>query len=187
MRYYKKLQYFGIAIIASSALLLAGCARKPVKHQSKPTIAQLRMQYEKSLCAVGIKIIKRGETVKLLIPSDDLFAGDSANLMLGYRAILNTVANLIKTYDIVTVKVTGFSDNYIPKTAPKEKKKALTARQAQVVASYLWSRKINTRIIVAQGKGKKHPIAMNNSPYGQALNRRIQISFRYYPKVNPYN
>ena len=183
---FNKLHYIGVVLVAFSALLLGGCAHKPtIKPVVKKTIAQRQSQYYQDLRDHGVKVIKLGKTVKLVFPSDFMFAPNSANLFSSYHVVLNTAAKLIRTYDVVTVKVVAFTDNNFM-VGPKSRRKALTTRQAQVVSKYLWSCGIKSRIIYAQGYGKQKAIAMNKTPQGQAMNRRLTVSFRFYPAYVPY-
>ncbi len=144
------------------------------------TVAQ--KLYTGYLKSQGVKIIHLGETVTLVYPSDQLFHYDSANMASSYKKIMQASADLLKTYSTVTVNVAAYSDDI----QSGKRKHALTTRQSQVISSYLWSQGINTRMLVAKGYGHKSPIAVNWTGAGRSMNRRVVISFRYYPPYKSY-
>ena len=127
----------------------------------------------------GAKVIRVGETVRVIIPSDRLFEPGTANLNeSGYLA--NT-AHFISTLNTISIKVSAYSDTANKVGAPGERKVALTSKQAEVVQSYLWSKGIDSRFIYAKGYGAKDAVAWNGTTLGRSFNRRVEISFNFYP------
>ncbi len=168
---------------------LSACASKPVPEPvfvpppAKPTLNEIRSAYIERLTARGVQIIHVGETIRLVVPDDYLFAASSANLVSSYLDVLRDITLLMNTYDMVDVKVSGYLDNQLsPKVA-----KALSTRQAQVVLNKLRYYGIDTRFLYAVGKGQLNPVAWNGSPEGRFTNRRVEIYFHYYPKTKGYN
>jgi chemotaxis protein MotB len=51
----------------------------------------------------------------------------------------------------------------------------LSLKRAGAVVAYLASQGVNPDIMSAKGRGETHPIASNDTPEGQAQNRRIEI------------
>ena len=96
--------------------------------------------------------------------------------------MLSEVARLIQTYDKVDVKISAYTDNQ-GKTPFLQ---GLTTRQAQVVSNYLWHHHIDTRLLYAVGYNRANPVDWNGSLLGQSYNRRVEISFRYFPKAKSY-
>lgn len=178
---------FGIAFLTTFMALSVGCAKQSKTgywQLSKQSIKQLRANYRHALRKDGVRVIQQGETVKMIFPSDQMFSVVSANLNSSYRETLNLAAKLIKTYQIVSIKVAAYSDNVRRVKNPSNFKKVITTRQAEVVSNYLYERGINTRLIYAAGYGDHDPIAKNTTAAGRSLNRRIEVSFRFYPR--PY-
>jgi OOP family OmpA-OmpF porin len=54
-------------------------------------------------------------------------------------------------------------------------KQKLSLRRAEAVKAYLVSKGIEANRIYTEGKGKKQPVADNNSAEGRAKNRRVEI------------
>lgn len=123
-----------------------------------------------------------GQTVTIILPSDELFNPNSANINARYRPVLPTVAALLKTYILVAVQVTAYSDLTQPLDI-----QALTTKQAEVVANILWDNGIDTRLISAVGGGNSQPVVNGGSNSQRSANRRVEISFRYYPRVSYYD
>lgn len=173
-----------LLIFGFGAFAVAGCAKS--KPKATKTTAELRQGYINQLRAAGVRVIVLGETVRLVLPNDRLFNADSANLQSDRSRVLNATARLIRSYDTTDVRVVSYSDNRFLSGAPAKRKQALTARQAQVVASYLWSKGIDTRLLYAVGAAQRNAIATNTTARGRDLNRRIEISFHFYPKQNSW-
>lgn len=191
MKNYKKskldfIQYrlFALITLLWVSLFLTACGKKaPPKPAPKPlTLQQIRKSYIKQLRVNGVQVIKFGETIRVVLLSDYLFNPNSANIQSDYRPVLHTLANLMNTYVKVSVKVAG----YTSAGSNIKREQALTTRQAQVVASYLWSCGIDARLQYAVGFNQKNPIAWNRTVMGRHLNRRVEVSFQFYPKRVPY-
>ncbi|MCH9770501.1 MAG: OmpA family protein [Gammaproteobacteria bacterium] len=182
-----------LAVILMS-LILGGCSplppldgpAKPAK-PAKPTQAQLRQHYLNRLHAEGVQTIRLGQSYRLIFPSDQVFVSRTDRLITAVKPALNNAARLIKTYKTVAINVNAYSDNITLNGAPKARKQALTAAQAQAVSAYLWSRGIDTRLLTAHGLGDKNAVAWNGSKRGRYFNRRVEVSFRFYPATHLYN
>lgn len=167
---------------------LAGCATPTPPQPAKPTVAEQRAAYLCQLKKADVQTIKLGETYRFVLSSDRLFnGGTSSNIQTAYQPTLTTIAKFIQTYKTVAVKVAAYSDNVTRGQAPKGRKLALTNRQAELVAAYLWDAGINTRLLYTHGYGQHDAIASNASSKGRSLNRRVEISFRFYASQRTYD
>ena len=166
---------------------IPGCASSKSKHPIAPIQTDTRQAQIRAMRAAGVKIYQYGETVRLVLPSDRFFAPRSANLNDESNGVLNVMGKYIRSYKTVDISVTGYSDNRAIVSAPKNFQDALTARQAQAITSELWDLGINTRLLYAVGKGNDDPVAWNGSSEGRSINRRVEISFRFYPKYNRWD
>ncbi len=170
------------------ALGLAGCAKKAVvvfvPPPQKPTLEQVRTILINKLGYYGgVQVIRLGQDVRIVVRSDYLFKPDSANIRDSYRQAMSAVARLIKTYSKMSVKVSAYTDNQGKETFQQ----ALSTRQAQVVANFLWQHGIDSRLLYAVGYNHLNPVGWNGHKLGRSFNRRVEISFRYYPKFKGYN
>lgn len=164
-------------------ILLSGCATKVTyRTVPLPSLAEKRALYIQQLRHDGVDVIKLGETFRFVLYSDDLFNPDSANLDDAFKPTLIVLAELMATYDKVDVAVAGYTDN----SESQARGTALTTRQAQVVSNFLWERGIDARLISATGYNSKNAVDSNNTVEGRHNNRRVEVSFRFYPEYVPY-
>jgi chemotaxis protein MotB len=52
----------------------------------------------------------------------------------------------------------------------------LSQKRADNVRQFMISRGVNPRLVSAQGFGEKDPVASNDTPQGQAQNRRVELT-----------
>ena len=128
---------------------------------------------------LGGEVIVVGRTVKIVIPTAQLFRGGLANLYYYNMRILNKVAKYLNTFSKMNVKIAAYSGYYISKSGQRYLK-LLTTKQAQEVQQYLWRKRTDTRLMYAVGYGIRYPVAKNWHYRGRYYNSRIEISFRYY-------
>ncbi|OGT44071.1 MAG: hypothetical protein A3F13_02355 [Gammaproteobacteria bacterium RIFCSPHIGHO2_12_FULL_40_19] len=157
--------------------------RKLLVEEPKPIPDIIRREYD--ICVLqkhGVKIIRLGQTWKLIFPGDDLFDNDTAEINNDYKPLLAVAADFLQTYSKISVEVASYSNrmNDDVRTKFGTVTDELTTRQAESVMNYLTTRRINARLIYAVGKGGQDPVAWNGSPEGRRLNRRVEVSFRYY-------
>jgi len=158
------------------AILLLSACSYPEPHSERERLIQ-------QLQTKGVSVNTVGETVDIILPSDQAFNEGSANLVNKYQPILKDVASLLKTYILVSVQVTGYSD--LP--ADYQSLQALTAKQAQQVASYLWQHGIDARLVYSAGGANSKPVLAGASSTKTSANRRVEVVFRYYPPVSYYD
>jgi OOP family OmpA-OmpF porin len=84
---------------------------------------------------------------------------------------LNEVADVLKTYPQITLKVQGHTDSI----GTKEYNDALSIRRAQAVKTYLMNRGISGDRMTLEGFNFSKPVAPNTTPEGRALNRRVEL------------
>lgn len=185
--------------LSAIALFIASCSTPPCEkwltsepYSNQPqllylvkspySLFQLREYYVCLLRSHGVEVIRLGQTWKLIFPSDDLFINDTAEIRHKYKPLLNLAADFMRTYSKIAVKVAAFSnrnkDEFLTKfgTITDE----LTRQQADALVRYFTKREINARLIYGVGGGSDHPVAWNGTPIGRRLNRRAEVTFRYY-------
>lgn len=133
------------------------------------------------LIQAGVKVVQVGETFTIVLSSDKVFNPGSANLNRCYLPVLKAVSHLIFCYEKTSVRVAVYSDCSCPPVCSK----ILTQAQARAIAKNMWCNGIDTRLLYAVGYGPESPIASNATSCGRALNRRIEICFRYIPPYTP--
>jgi intracellular multiplication protein IcmN len=169
---------------------VSGCASTSAKPAttsvsaaiSDPDQSVTRAKALASLKRNGVQVIHVGEQYRLVFRDDFMFEPHSANLLPMGKAVLGEAAMFIRSFTTESVQVTAYTDNQDPVVLAN----AMTTRQAQVVAKHLWQYGVDTRLMSSLGLGRANPVDWNGTLQGQSHNRRVEVSFRYYPMYQSY-
>lgn len=117
------------------------------------------------------RVTRTGDDLVLTIPSGLSFAYKSDAVAPAFQPTLDQVAGVLHAYDRSYIDVYGHSDA----TGSAPYNQALSQRRAASVASYLVAHGVQQARVATKGFGKTQPIASNDTPEGQAANRRVEI------------
>jgi chemotaxis protein MotB len=160
----------GTAAICFAALILSACVSQTEYDAAVAQNQQLKAQ----LAGVQAeqKYVEAGD---LLFPS-----GGYQLSPAGQAELANNIAPRLRGLQNAKVVVYGYTDNAPVGPALQRQgipdNLVLSARRAATVVSFLVSQGVNPNIISAKGVGDTRPIASNDTPQGQAQNRRIEIT-----------
>jgi OOP family OmpA-OmpF porin len=84
---------------------------------------------------------------------------------------LNNIAEILKAYPKVNLKIGGYTDN----TGDPAANQALSTTRANNVTDALVSKGIESSRLAAEGYGEQHPVADNGTEEGRQMNRRIAM------------
>lgn len=110
----------------------------------------------------------RGVVVTL---GDVLFELGQAELQPGARANLEDVVELLRNEPDKSIRIEGHTDS----TGPARANLELSERRARAVRAMLIDMGIDGGRVEAVGMGEDFPIASNETPEGQARNRRVDV------------
>lgn len=173
---YKK-RAIVIILLCISILGLAACKRQPdlpVFERYQP-LTQEEMEQKVELECAGVNVIKQGDNLRLIIPTDIFFDFVSSTVHPNRQKTLHLLADFVKAYadrriPYAQVRVYGYSDDML---RPR-RRTSLSYQQAATVAAYIWDAGIKRSQIIIRGFGADYPIASNYYP-GTALNRRVEV------------
>ncbi|MFP6562330.1 OmpA family protein [Paraburkholderia sp. B3] len=149
---------FTVATCASLITLLTACSN-------------LNRGHEEALNqASGIEVIQGKDGVQLRLPEKVLFDFDQSTLRADATTALNRAVVLLKRSDKPVI-VEGHTDN----VGTHEYNMQLSEARAKTVADALEERGIPPSRITTKGFAYDHPVADNDTPEGQARNRRTEI------------
>ena len=115
---------------------------------------------------------KNGLTaIKVTFNSGLLFAVNKANLSKDAQAELAEFAQQMSDLPDTDITIYGHTDN----TGSASVNEKLSLKRAKAVADFLKSHGIAEDRIVYEGHSFNEPIASNDTPEGQAQNRRVEI------------
>ncbi|MGF1553482.1 MAG: OmpA family protein [Paracoccaceae bacterium] len=104
---------------------------------------------------------------------DVLFETDRATLTTEGLARVSEIAAYLQANPGEAVVIEGHADA----RGASAYNQALSERRAETVASVLLAQGIATPRLVYTGLGEDSPIASNDTPFGQSLNRRVEVVF----------
>ncbi len=122
----------------------------------------------------NVGVTNFGDYLVVNMPQDLLFAVDSATLRPDLTADIRTVASSLLRYPNSAIEVVGHTDN----TGSAAYNQDLSQRRAVSVAEVLRASGVPGGRISTYGRGEDAPIATNQTPQGQAQNRRVEIIIR---------
>lgn len=132
--------------------------------------AKLRAQLE----GTGVRVLRQGDNLKLIMPGNITFATDSANINSNFYSILDSVGIVLKEFDDTSINISGYTDS----TGSDSYNQTLSENRANSVASYVVRTGVQHGRIQSRGFGERYPIASNSSGMGRSQNRRVEISIR---------
>jgi OOP family OmpA-OmpF porin len=126
--------------------------------------------------AAGVKVDATGCPVAAVLKAAMVlqgvtFASNSAALTPESYAVLDQVAESLTAYPEVAVEIQGHTDS----TGPGDYNLDISSRRAASVKGYLVGKGISPARMTAVGYGEDLPIAINDTPEGRAINRRVEL------------
>jgi outer membrane protein OmpA-like peptidoglycan-associated protein len=100
-----------------------------------------------------------------------LFDTGKATLQPSSEEQLNNIAEIMKAYPNVHIKLGGYTDNTGDATANQ----ALSEARAKNVMDALAGKGVDASRMESEGYGDQHPVADNSTEEGRAQNRRIAL------------
>jgi outer membrane protein OmpA-like peptidoglycan-associated protein len=100
-----------------------------------------------------------------------LFATAQANLLPESQEQLKNMAEVLKAYPNVELKIGGYTDN----VGDPNSNMSLSDARAKSVMNELVAMGIDASRLTAEGYGEQHPVASNDTEEGRAQNRRIAV------------
>ena len=181
----------GAADMAKDAAGAVGDAAKGAVDAAGNAISALGDFFERALPGgIKLNIPKFGIENKLLdfiegagaINKDTWYDFDRITFNTGSASIdmdksgeqIANIANILKAYPNVKVKIGGYTDN----TGSAEGNLKLSQARADAVKAALVAKVIDATRIETEGYGAAHPVASNDTEEGRAKNRRIAVNIQ---------
>ena len=113
----------------------------------------------------------QNENLKITMNSEVSFAYNSAQLTPAFHNTLDKVADILNRYPRSSIRITGHTDS----RGSSEYNQQLSVQRAQSVGNYLSNRGVDSRRVMADGRGESQPRATNETEAGRQLNRRVEM------------
>jgi outer membrane protein OmpA-like peptidoglycan-associated protein len=135
-------------------------------------MAQKKAAMEQATVGTGVEVTQTADNqLRLNIPSDISFDTGRADIKANLRPILDQFAQGLANQPNTEIRIVGHTDS----TGSDAINNPLSVNRAASARSFLSSRGVDSRRIQVDGRGSYEPIADNNTDFGRAKNRRIEI------------
>ena len=146
-----------------------GAAGGVVGYKMDQQIKELKEQTAGS--GVDVTEVDNGDAILVNLPDGVTFDVGSYTIQPAFRDTLNAVAENLTQYPNSLVDVYGHTDS----TGSNAFNQRLSEQRAETVSNYMVSRGVANARIRWQGFGETMPVADNDTEYGRAQNRRVEI------------
>lgn len=144
----------------------------PVEPPKAPSaLAEFESGIGAAAAEAGVKLEKSDDELLLRAGGDAAFAPSSTSPTPRYAAFLKQLASQLAQRQSLNVRITGHADA----TGNAQRNDKLSEGRAQAAARALTQAGIAPFRVSASGKGKREPIAGNDTAAGRAANRRVDI------------
>lgn len=131
-----------------------------------------RQEMEAAAQNTGVTVSRTADNqLKLDIPSDISFDSNSASIKSQFRPVLNNFAESLRRYPNTRVIIVGHTDS----TGNDRINDPLSLARANATRDYIFNLGVSGPRIQTEGRGSREPIASNDSSWGRAQNRRVEI------------
>lgn len=127
--------------------------------------------FRKELSGSGIDVIREGDNIRLVMPSNITFATNQAYITSGFHSTLNDVAKVLTKFDKTLLSIEGHTDN----TGSADYNQTLSTKRAQSVKDYLANQQIQGSRLKVTGYGESMPLVDNSTEKNRSLNRRVEV------------
>lgn len=127
-----------------------------------------------SLSKNGATVQNTGSELIVTLQDDVTFDTNSTHVRNSFRPEINKIAANLRDFPDTTVDVIGHTDS----SGSDTYNQALSADRAYAVSSILTNKGVPSSRIASYGRGETDPKATNDSEYGKAINRRVEIVIR---------
>jgi len=141
------LMFFKLGIVAFTVVFFAGCTSVKGIYSEKCKVLIRQYDLARHLEKAGIQVIRLGDTVTLILPSDKYFYSGSNNL--ASTSHLDLVVDFLNAYPTEDIQVRG----YVHTGCNLTRNLALSRDRAQKISEYLVYHGLDTRLISASGYG----------------------------------
>jgi chemotaxis protein MotB len=164
----------------TAMLLLAGCVSQKKYDTLDAEYQQLNQTMSAEVAANQMQITRLRDAIKLTVNSELLFPSGDWEMPVEAQQTIGKIVPILAPKQQAKIQVNGYTDN-VP-IGPGLMRQGITSnlelsqKRADNVMQFMISRGVNPRLVSAQGFGEKDPVASNDTPQGQAQNRRVELT-----------
>ncbi len=171
---------FARMLIVSAMLLLSGCVSQQKYDALQSRYDQLNQTMSSQINAHQMHIERLQNAIKVTLNDQLLFPSGGWQMPDDAQQTIAKMAPILAPMQQTKITVNGYTDS-VP-IGPGLKRQGVTSNQilsekrADNVMQFMISKGVNPSLISAQGFGEADPVASNDTPEGQAQNRRVELT-----------
>jgi chemotaxis protein MotB len=170
----------GATLTFTAMLLLAGCVSQQKYDTLDAQYQQLNQTMSAEVAANQMQITRLRDAIKVTVNNELLFPSGDWQMPVEAQQTIAKIVPILAPKQQAKIQVNGYTDN-VP-IGPGLMRQGITSnlelsqKRADNVMQFMISRGVNPRLVSAQGFGEKDPVASNDTPEGQAQNRRVELT-----------
>src|SRR5512132_3166405 len=178
-------QYITMTFIAM--LLLAGCVWQQKYDASQQKYDALDTEYQQlnqtmstEIAANQMQITRLQNAIKVTVNDELLFPSGDWEMPVEAQQTIGKIVPILAPMQQTKIQVNGYTDN-VP-IGPGLMRQGITSnlelsqKRADNVMQFLISQGVKPSLVSARGVGEADPVASNDTPAGQAQNRRVELT-----------
>ncbi len=154
-----------VALAAAAALSVPAWAQTRDLQAEQKTADDLAKNYSKEEMQQALQTKQRFDLYGLH------FESDQAAINVDGKSLLDDIATALKNFPDWGLRIVGHTDA----TGDPQPNEALSLDRANAIKAALVQRGIDPQRLLTAGAGESRPAAVNNTPEGRALNRRVEL------------
>lgn len=184
--------FTSLRLLLASSTLLSGCVLNPgpgslnLSPDGKPAssffgrtalspsnwdkIAKSIEDSDRESLGVEVNRVHDG-SLRVILPANSSFRSGKTNINRKMFPILDKIVTELKQSQNLRIKVVGHTDSQ----GDEINNQALSVQRASAVAHYLIKKGVKSVRIDIEGRGAIDPLMSNDTTYGRAVNRRIEL------------
>jgi len=175
-----KIRRLARLIIISTMLLLAGCVSQQKYDALQSRYDQLNQTMSSQISSHQMHIERLQNAIKVTLNDQLLFPSGGWEMPADAQQTIAKMAPILAPMQQTKIMVYGYTDN-VPIGAGLKRQgittnQVLSQKRADNVMQFMVSQGVNQSLISAQGFGEADPVASNDTPEGQAQNRRVELT-----------
>jgi chemotaxis protein MotB len=164
----------------TALLLLAGCVSQQKYDALEAEYQQLNRTMSAEIAANQAHVTRLRDAIKVTVNDELLFPSGDWQMPVEAQRTIGKIVPILAPMQQTKIMVNGYTDN-VP-IGPGLMSQGITSNQvlsqkrAENVMQFLISQGVKPSLVSAKGFGEADPVASNDTPEGQAQNRRVELT-----------
>jgi len=170
----------GAAMTFIVMLLLSGCVSQQKYDALQSRYDQLNQTMSSEITAKQMHIERLQNAIKVTVNDQLLFPSGDWQMPVTAQQTIAKMVPILAPMQQTKIMVNGYTDN-VP-IGPGLVRQGITSnlvlsqKRADNVMNFMTSQGVSPSLVSAQGFGDADPVASNDTPAGQAQNRRVELT-----------